>query len=362
MATSSKPLPGVPGGPPVQRSNTSAGVQRSNSSRAQPLKVPIKTQTTAPMNYSRPQAAYNANNAVAGPSRPPQATVKRSNTTPISRTTPPVTSAHKITAAYPTAHVRMPPTAAKNTTTARGAYASASKAPAPPPKNLSRSKSESQKPMAAAAHGSRNKSETIKALKAPLPPIPQGVVAKNLVLAAEANATVLDSGLPNVTSSHIVRVVESGGLCLKEAERALYGRHALPSDRITWNRTADNDANVKSLLEWVERTRWGLASLGLHKFMATKSRGALVFNVHGRLTTSPDTPAVDWITFEDAQRTLDMQLQNYIGTYDPSTHVLVFVLRVSPTGDNVSHQVQAAPLAVVLNVPLHFRSRFGARR
>lgn len=333
MATASKPLPGVPGPAPIQRSNTSAGLQRSTSTRVQPIKIPIKTQITAPLNYSRPQASYTTNkNALAGPSRPPQATVKRSNTTPLSRTTPPTTSAHKGIAAT---HIRLPPTAAKNTTTA--AYTAASKGPAPPPKgNLSRSKSESQKPLAAAAHGSRNKSETIKALKAPLPAIPQGVVAKNLVLAAEPNATVLDSGLPNVTSNHIVRVVESGGLCLKEAERAFYGRHALPSDRITWNRTADNDANVKSLLEWVERTRWGLASLGLHKFMASKTRGALVFNVHGRLSTSPDTPAVDWITFEDAQRTLDMQLQNYIGTYDPSTHVLVFVFRVSPTGDSVS--------------------------
>lgn len=208
-------------------------------------------------------------------------------------------------------------------------------APQPPPKAgpLSRSKSESQRP---SGQPFANKSEAVKALKAPLPAIPQGAVAKNLVLASEANARVLDSGLPNTTSSHIVRVAESNGECLKEAHRALYGRHLPVEDRIIWNRTAESDKGMKALLEWIDKVRWGLASLGLHKFVSTKSRGALVFNINGRLSNSPETPAVDWMTFDDAQKTLDHQLQTYISTYDPTAHVLVYAFRVMPGGNNVS--------------------------
>lgn len=271
-----------------------------------------KQQTTT--NFSRPQQGR----AGPTPSKPLPAAVKRSNTTPLTRTVPAIDTTQKTT-------IRLPP--------ATQPRAGPSKVPAPPPKGpLGRSKSESQKP----AGLYLNKNEALKALKAPLPAIPQGVVAKNLVLVAEPNATVLDSGLPNVTSNHIVRVVESGGLCMQEAQRALFGRHTPASQRIVWNRTADDDQNVKGLLEWIERTRWGLASLGLHKFLATQTRGALVFNVHGRLKSDPGTPAVDWMTWADARRTLDSQLQNYVGTYDPAAHVLIFVLRVSPTGDSVS--------------------------
>lgn len=206
-------------------------------------------------------------------------------------------------------------------------------APQPPPKaGLARSKSERDRP----AQAYTNKNDAVRALKAPLPAIPQGAVAKNLVLASEDNARVLDSGLPNVTSSHIVRIAESNGKCLEEAKAALFGRHAPPEERIIWNHTADRDKGMQNLLDWVDKVKWGLASLGLHKFMATKQRGALVFNVNGRLSNDPKTPAVDWFTFAEAQKTLDKQLQKYIGEYNPAEYVLVFTFRVLRGGQVVS--------------------------
>ncbi|KAG8886564.1 hypothetical protein FRB98_001212, partial [Tulasnella sp. 332] len=357
---SSKPLPTVPTRRPsttVHRSNTTTanGGPSAGVKRTQTIKVPTttagaspslsRTQTIKPTttNFSRPQQGRTG--ATTTPSKPPTATVKRSNTTPLTRTVPAIDTTQKTI-------IRLPPAAQPR---AGPSGLQQQKPPAPPPKGpLGRSKSESQKPNGLYL----NKNDALKALKAPLPAIPQGVVAKNLVLVAEPNATVLDSGLPNVTSNHIVRVVESAGLCMQEAQRALFGRHAPTSQRIAWRRTAEDDQNVKGLLEWIERTRWGLASLGLHKFLATQTKGALVFNVHGRLKTDPGTPAVDWMTWADARRTLDGQLQNYVGTYDPAAHVLIFVLRVSPTGDSL--KIWGKKIGVPASLPVTYAKEIKA--
>ncbi|KAG9037384.1 hypothetical protein FRB95_005673 [Tulasnella sp. JGI-2019a] len=330
---------------PVINANPAAGIGATTINRSQSIKKPVQANTAGTTNFSRPQPGRSGLAAAGDPSRPPVAAVKRSNTTPLTRTVPAI-SAQKTT-------IRLPPA----TQPRAGTSGSAQKPPAPPPKGpLGRSKSESQKPGSAGFY--KNKNEAINALKAPLPVIPQGAVAKNLVLVAEPNATVLDSGLPNITSNHVVRVAESGGLCMQEAQRALYGRHIPASQRINWHRTAEDDQNVKGLLEWIERTRWGLASLGLHKFLATKSRGALVFNVHGRLKSDPDTPAVDWMTWEDARRTLDGQLQNYMSTYDPAAHVLIFVMRVSPTGDSL--KIWGKKIGVPASLPVTYEKEIKA--
>lgn len=53
----------------------------------------------------------------------------------------------------------------------------------------------------------------------------------------------------------------------------------------------------------------------MHKFVETRARGALLINVNYRVgTKSLTTPAVDWITFRDSQRTLDRVLQENIAT------------------------------------------------
>ncbi|KAG8991073.1 hypothetical protein FRB90_001472, partial [Tulasnella sp. 427] len=337
--TTNKALPSAPGKATVVRSNTTAGAGSGNTT----LRYYQKPQPAAP------GPAVPSKNTLPG--IPPKTTayisatapaVKRSNTTPIrSNTTPtrqplPAPSSNRV-----------------GQSSSRRADVSGA-VPPPPPKAtatagaLSRSKSERDRP----AQTYTTKNEAVRALKAPLPAIPQGAVAKNLVLASEDNARVLDSGLPNVTSSHIVRIAESNGKCLEEASAALFGRHAPPEERIVWNHTADRDKGMQNLLEWVDKVKWGLASLGLHKFMATKQRGALIFNVNGRLSNDPKTPAVDWFTFADAQRTLDKQLQKYIGEYNPAEYVLVFTFRVM-RGGQVMH-MWGKKLAIPQTLPVTY--------
>lgn len=339
-----KALPSAPGRVVVQRSNTTgqyaAGVQPGSGHTN--VRYYQKPQPAAP------GPAVPTKNAL--PSLPPKTTayitaaapgVKRSNTTPIRSNTTPARQPPPVTSN------RVAQPSRRDPSPAVGRFESS--APQPPPKAaLSRSKSERDRP----AQTYTNKNEAVRALKAPLPPIPQGAVAKNLVLAAEENARVLDSGLPNVTSSHIVRIAESNGKCLEEAKAALFGRHAPPEERIIWNHTADKDKGMQNLLDWVDKVKWGLASLGLHKFMATKQRGALVFNVNGRLSNDPKTPAVDWFTFADAQKTLDKQLQKYIGEYNPAEYVLVFTFRVM-RGGQVMH-MWGKKLAIPQTLPVTY--------
>ncbi|KAG8931179.1 hypothetical protein FRC02_003120 [Tulasnella sp. 418] len=250
----------------------------------------------------------------AGVTAPPTAAIKRSNTAPTSRTLAYATGALQTNARQ----ALQPPPPVRSAT-------SPSHRPTATATNLNRSKSESHRMPAS----SQKLTE-----KASPPLFAPGLTAKNLILSSTTDEAYIDSGL-TASSGHVVRVVESGGICLKPALRALYGRHLPPEVRIQWNRSTEQDHRMHVLLDWIERTRWGIASLGLHKFLLTRSKGALVFNVHGRLPESPEAPAVDWITFEDAQRTLEPQIQRYIGEYDPETHALVFAFRMSPSEDTL---------------------------
>ena len=309
---------------PAVPSKAAAIIPKSQPPVSRAMATGLTRSNTAPMRSTAPTTSGGRTTPIAaGRGKPP-----------VSQSTPPV--------AYPLRAgggglTPQPSLSRRDTSTGSGRRPDPSNTqppvkPLPNAKALTRSKSESQRP----AQTYTSRLDALKALKAPLPSI-TGAVGKNknLVIAAEDNARVLDSGLPSQTSSHIVRVAESGGECLKEAEVALYGRHTVPSDRIIWNRTAESDKQMKSFLEWIDKVRWGLASLGLHKFLETKARGALIFNINGRLSNSPQTPAVDWITFSDAQRTLDAQLQQFISTYNPMEHVLVFAFRVMPSKDKV---------------------------
>lgn len=342
---SNKALPSAPGRTVVQRSNTTG----QYAAGAQP-----GSGHTNVRYYQKPQPAVPGPGVPSKntlPALPPKTTayitaaapaVKRSNTAPIRSNTTPTRQPPPVTSTRAGQSFRRDPSPGRRVEAS---------APQPPPKaGLSRSKSERDRP----AQAYTNKNDAVRALKAPLPAIPQGAVAKNLVLAAEDNARVLDSGLPNVTSSHIVRIAESNGKCLEEAKAALFGRHAPPEERMIWNHTADRDKGMQNLLDWVDKVKWGLASLGLHKFMATKQRGALVFNVNGRLSNDPKTPAVDWFTFAEAQKTLDKQLQKYIGEYNPAEYVLVFTFRVL-RGGQVMH-LWGKKLAIPQTLPVTYAS------
>jgi hypothetical protein len=80
---------------------------------------------------------------------------------------------------------------------------------------------------------------------------------------------------------------------------------------------------------------WGLCTIGLHEFLKTGKRGALIVNADYRPDDHPDQPAFDWIDFDDAQNTRDKVLQESIATYDPLVHVLVFVFLLSKSGNSL---------------------------
>ncbi|KAG8929740.1 hypothetical protein FRC02_005129 [Tulasnella sp. 418] len=142
-------------------------------------------------------------------------------------------------------------------------------------------------------------------------------------------------GPPRPQPTHDVRIQETGGLALKPAHRAFYGRHRHATQRFYWTLPPEHDERVSSLLDWIETMSWGLANLGLIKFLAWRNRGALLVNADFRPWRAPEEPAFDWITFEDAQNTLDRILQESIATYDPATTVLIFAFLVSKTGSSV---------------------------
>lgn len=126
---------------------------------------------------------------------------------------------------------------------------------------------------------------------------------------------------PRPEPTHDARIQETGGLALKPAERAMFGRHRHAMERFYWTLPPAHDERVESLLEWVETMGWSLAALGvsqgilssgsvadvalslpqLSKFLAWKQRGALFANADFRPWKSPDEPAFDWMTFEQVQ-------------------------------------------------------------
>jgi hypothetical protein len=52
--------------------------------------------------------------------------------------------------------------------------------------------------------------------------------------------------------------------------------------------------------------------LQLHKYIETMMKGALISNAHYRPKRTPNEPAFDWITFEQARGTLDRRFQEGI--------------------------------------------------
>lgn len=127
----------------------------------------------------------------------------------------------------------------------------------------------------------------------------------------------------------IVSFQESGGEALLPANKALFGDHRPANLRFHWDLPPDRDESVRGLLNWVDIMSHGLASLAvgissqmakiclltclkIHKFVDTKSRGALISNAAYRSARTPDEPAFDWITLEESRRTLDATFQEGI--------------------------------------------------
>lgn len=101
--------------------------------------------------------------------------------------------------------------------------------------------------------------------------------------------------------THDARIQETGGLALKPAQRAFFGRHRHATERFLWNLGPEHDQRVEGLLDWVDTMGWALANLGLNKFLSWRQRGALFANADFRPWKSPEEPGFDWMTFDEVQ-------------------------------------------------------------
>ena len=70
--------------------------------------------------------------------------------------------------------------------------------------------------------------------------------------------------------------------------------------------------------------------------MDTGERGALFANAAYRLPDHPNQPVLDWMSFDQIQRTFDKTLQESVAFYDPAQIVVVFVFIPSHTGNSVA--------------------------
>ncbi|KAG8994310.1 hypothetical protein FRB94_009966 [Tulasnella sp. JGI-2019a] len=169
--------------------------------------------------------------------------------------------------------------------------------------------------------------------------VSDGLISNTLQRALSTSSVV-----PRPQPTHDARLQETGGLALKPAQRAMFGRHRHATQRFFWTLEPNHDERVQNLLNWVAVMGWGLGNLGLNKFLQWRMRGALFANADFRPWKSPDEPAFDWLSFEECQNTLDRTLQESIATYDPSTTVLVFVFLVSKTGSSVGIWRRKVPI------------------
>ncbi|KAG8834901.1 hypothetical protein FRC17_006448, partial [Serendipita sp. 399] len=133
----------------------------------------------------------------------------------------------------------------------------------------------------------------------------------------------------------VVSFQQSGGEALIPANKALFVSSRPARERLRWDLDAEQDDSVRTLLGWIDYMWQGLATLAIHKYLESKSRGALISNAAYRPARTPNEPAFDWITFEQARGTLDSKFQEGIATYDPSTQFIVYVFLLSPSENSL---------------------------
>lgn len=162
-------------------------------------------------------------------------------------------------------------------------------------------------------------------------------------------------------------VIDAQGGALAPAQRAFYSRERLARYRIHWAFDPNKDARVSSLLDWIQRMRFDVATHGvskpsfallahliglpnntihlkLNKFLATRERGALFANADYRPPTSPHEPAFDWLTYNNVQATLDRTMQESLAFYDPDVQIVVFVFLLSKTQNSMAIWRRKLPL------------------
>ncbi|QRV91482.1 hypothetical protein RhiJN_19500 [Ceratobasidium sp. AG-Ba] len=133
-------------------------------------------------------------------------------------------------------------------------------------------------------------------------------------------------------------IVESSGEGVGRAERALNASLSTrPVDeRIFWTMPADHDERVRNRIKAVDAMSRELALYGLDQYLKYGIKGAIMTNAGYHVPEWPESPAFDWITFEDAQRSYDKTLQESIAYSDPGLTTVVFIFLMSRSGESMA--------------------------
>ncbi|KAG8702090.1 hypothetical protein FRC08_003710 [Ceratobasidium sp. 394] len=117
---------------------------------------------------------------------------------------------------------------------------------------------------------------------------------------------------------------------------ALFGRHAPASQRLIWCDTRSNDDATKLARKKFTILKSDIPELMEYahsKFIATRMRGAFVFNLDvpcGGGDWLLGQQRFNWFTYADAQMTLCVKLQEVIRNYDPSKAIVIMMYALSP--------------------------------
>ncbi|KAF8803833.1 hypothetical protein BYT27DRAFT_7109189 [Phlegmacium glaucopus] len=139
-----------------------------------------------------------------------------------------------------------------------------------------------------------------------------------------------------VNDPNNVRFLESRGAAFEYVTNAFFGNSRLARERIHWLFPSDKDPRVAAKLAWVQKLSYNLGTFGLIKFLQHRERGGLFINAIFRMRHNPTEPALDWLTFNELQGTMDKTLQESVAFYDPSAHVMVFVYLPSESGNSIA--------------------------
>ncbi|KAL0949908.1 hypothetical protein HGRIS_009936 [Hohenbuehelia grisea] len=162
--------------------------------------------------------------------------------------------------------------------------------------------------------------------------------SKTLAHAYKGTTTTLNTGPPHNDMYDYPNFTfqDSKAKALLPAQKALFGKTRFARDRIHWMFPPDKDERVSSLLAWVQAMSYNLGAYGLHKFLQSRERGALIVNAAYRPDKKPNEPAFDWLTFDQLQATMDRTLQTSAAFYDPAVQVIIFVFLPSKSGNSVA--------------------------
>ncbi|KAF7294431.1 PAT1 domain-containing protein [Mycena kentingensis (nom. inval.)] len=163
--------------------------------------------------------------------------------------------------------------------------------------------------------------------------------SRTLAHAYEGSTTPLFPGPPRnkISEEANIQFIDSKGAAILPAQQALFGHTKRAArDRIHWMFSPNKDERVSSLLSWIEIMSYHVGAYGLHRFLQSRERGALITNADFRPPDNPNEPAFDWLTFDQLQATRDKILQESVALYDPSVTAIVFIFLPSKTGNSVA--------------------------